>query len=554
MILAMKKPTLYMLLIIPLLFTGCYDPGNFKNIRVEPITPTYVFPVINSTISFKELVMRSGANTLVGELPGTTMFYMAFRDTTPLFVTSDLFQFSDFQVINGLQVPPSQIPSNFPSGQQIKIDTLFTQIINPVQNAELKGVHLANGQIVVNVVNNFQHQVSGLLRIRSLKNSNNVTEILPLNLNGFGSTASFNRTLSGYTMSLFSEDEDEYNAFEYEAEITITSSGNPSLQGNLDISIGVQQVQTDILIGKFNTLFENDFIKYYISVFNSTILADQYFASPSLNLTIRNSFGVPILLSLPKFEFRNENNGTIIPITNTTQIENGLNIGTPNVIQPITSPDEDLVDNLFILSPQNSNLTDAFGLAPNVLSMATHFTIGDNTNNHDYFIRNNSKVDLLSEIILPIYGRITTHVLSDTLPNFQWPTLFDENSPSQDDLKLELKFRFSNELPFDLAFQAEFLDENGDVVDHFFSDDYNEWFIESAPVNPTTGESAGATPKYSSIVMTKERYLELSQSNTIVFYYKLHTGGSEGTNVKVLSSNTINVQMSIFARINIDLD
>jgi hypothetical protein len=295
-------------------------------------------------------------------------------------------------------------------------------------------------------------------------------------------------------------------------------------------------------------------LKYYIGVFNSTILADQYFAEPSLNLTVRNSFGVPISLNLPKFEFRNENNGTIIPITNTALIENGLSISTPNSIQPIATPDEDFVDNLFVLSAQNSNLTDAFAIAPNVLSMATHFAIGDNTDNHDYFIRNDSRIDLLTEIVLPIYGQITTHVLSDTLPNFKWPTLFDENSTSQDELKLELKFRFSNELPFDLAFQAEFLDENGVVIDQFFGDDHDEWFIESAPINTATGESAGATPKYSSIEMTRERYLELSKSNTIVLYYKLHTGGPEGTNVKVLSSNTINVQMSIYASINIDLD
>ena len=284
------------------------------------------------------------------------------------------------------------------------------------------------------------------------------------------------------------------------------------------------------------------------------MLADQYFEDPSLTLTAVSSFGIPMSFQFSEFEFLN-NMGDVIPVVNTGVTTcDDLSLAQPNYVQPIVATTDENISTVFNLNSTNSNITDAFELAPSALDIDTQFDNGYSSGDYNQFVRSNSSISFISDITLPLYGRITTHILSDTLANFEWPDLGDAfgETTAQTEPKVLVKFKFLNGIPLDMAFQAEFLDTDGNVVDQFFSDDEDDWFIDSAPVD-ANGEASGITSKYSTIEMTKTRYEELSASNSIVFFYRLHTGGTDGQSVKILTTNTIGVQMSVYATLSIDL-
>ena len=546
-----RKSLIYLLL--PLMLSGCYLE-EFEKVKIEPINPSYVMPVINSTITFRELVERSDANTIVDTLPGTTMFYMAFRDTMQLSSASELFTLSPLTYSQNVSLPDGLVPPTFPAGSQVEFSETFSENANAISGAELKDIHFNEGTLSVRIENGFNPQVSGFLRITSLSNLNGTMYVLPFNLATQGSSTSDSRALSNYIMSLHNTDAGTYNSFSYELEATLTSSGNTNTEGSIQVFIEVIEPEYELIISKFNASFLNESIKYYINIFSSTLLAEQYFEEPSLALTAVSSFGVPMSFLFPEFEFLN-NMGDVIPVTNTgVSTGNDLTITEPNNVQPIATTTDESTSTTFNLNTTNSNISNAFAMAPSILDIDALFNIGDNTDNHNQFVRRNSTISFISDITLPLYGRITTHVMSDTLANFEWPDLSNVFSEAgqQAEPKVMIKFKFSNGIPFDMAFQAEFLDADGNVVDQFFSEDEDDWFIDSAPVD-ANGESNGVTDRYSTIELTKTKYDEISASNSIVFFYRVHTGGTDGQSVKVLSTNTMGVQMSIYATLTIDL-
>ncbi|HOP03564.1 MAG TPA: hypothetical protein PL017_02675 [Tenuifilaceae bacterium] len=551
MIRNMKNGKFLIYLLLPVIMSGCYLE-DFEKVKIEPINPSYVLPVINSTITFRELVERSDANTLVDTLPGTTMFYMAFRDTMQLSSASELFTFTPLSYSQDMSLP---VPPDFPVGSQVgEVTETFTESSVAVFGAELKEARFSGGTLSVRIENDFHHQVSGSLRITSLVNTVGSTYVLPFNLNTQGSSTSDTRALSNYIMNLYNSDDDTYNTLTYEVKATLTSSGNPSTEGSIKVYIDVTEPEYELLVGSFNASFLNESIKYYINVFSSTLLADQYFEEPSLALTAVSSFGVPMVFQFTEFEFIN-NIGDVVPVTNSGVPTAGdLNVTDLNIVNPITSTTDESMSSTYLLNATNSNITDAFEIAPSILDIDALFNIGDNADDHEHFVKSNSSISFISDITLPLYGRITTHIISDTLANFSWPELGDllGETTGDSEPKVMVKFKFSNGIPFDMAFQAEFLDADGNMVDQFFSDDEDDWFIDSAPVD-ANGEASGITEKYSTIEMTKTRYEELSASNSIVFFYRLHTGGTDGQSVKILTTNTIGVQMSVYATLSIDL-
>jgi len=87
----MKIKNLKWLGLLLISLTGCYDFSQFDNIAVDPVNPSYVFPLMQSKITFKELSERTGTNTMVEQHPGSDMYFVEFRDTVDVGLATDLF-------------------------------------------------------------------------------------------------------------------------------------------------------------------------------------------------------------------------------------------------------------------------------------------------------------------------------------------------------------------------------------------------------------------------------------------------------------------------------
>lgn len=525
-------------------FTGCYDYSNLENIAVDPFSPDFVFPLMKSKVSFRELAERSGANTIVEQHAGSNMYFLAFRDTIDIGLASLQFSIPSFPFSNSFQVPAGQIPPIFPAGLTIgPLTETFDQTYNSLAGAELKRIDLSGGTLQISLTNNFYHSINGTITITSLKDASNNPTRLNFSLPTNGSVYNNSINLNGYYLDLL-DAPSTYNNFKYSISASITSSGNPDVSGNIAIDFLLDSPGYQTITGKFDQSFVHANQPYTIGVFASTILAEQHLAQPKLTLNFINSFGVPASVNFTRFEVEN-NLGNIITLRNEGTPQPGdMLIGTPNNLDYATSS-KPTGSTKLKLDYANSNIEDVFDVAPRTLSFGATFKIGDGSDNHDYFIRSNSKFQLLSEIEIPVYGWVVTNEIADTILNVDWPDLEkDLNMANDASGKIRLKFKFTNELPLNMFFQVKFLDDNGAVVTQLF-DNGSEWFFKSSPVNATTGESAGSTIAYSYITIDRAKYNKMSLSKNMVLYYKFTTGGSLHQNVTILSSNSIGVDMSL---------
>ena len=97
-------------------------------------------------------------------------------------------------------------------------------------------------------------------------------------------------------------------------------------------------------------------------------------------------------LGFHKFEVTNNQN-EVIPLYNIGTLgPNDLNLSGTNIIPHMNNPNDSPAKTSFILNASNSNIDQVFKKAPNKFIFGPDFTIGDQTNNHNYFIKRNSDI------------------------------------------------------------------------------------------------------------------------------------------------------------------
>ncbi len=540
----MKTRVLKWLGVLLLGLTGCYDFSEFDNITVDPFSSSWGFPVVKSRVTFKELAEKSGKNTLVEQHPNSNMYFLAFRDTVDIGMATDLFPVSTFAF-------PSQT-FGFNAGVIIPgftsygpITKTFNQTYDPIPGAELKKIEFLGGTLRVNLTNNFHHSINLNIKITSLKDKTSNTSLTfnNITLAGYGSSANPSVNLAGYYLDLL-DAPSTYNNVKYDVSVTITSSGNSDVSGNVGIQLSINNPTYEQITGKVYYEYTHTNQLYSIDIFESTILADQHLAQPKLTLNFLNSFGVPSTVNFSRFEVEN-NQGTINTLKNETVRDSTLLIGTPNALNyPKIQKDTSTV---LMLDYHNSNIEEMFDIAPRALSFDATFNIGNASDpSHNYFIRNDSRFRLQSEIEIPLLGWVVTNEISDTVTNMDWPDLENDFHIIPESAKVQIKCKFSNELPLNMYIQVYFLDEYGNKVAQLFDGVDTKEFVKSAPIGPN-GESSGVTPTISYVDVDNAKYKQISQSQNMKIIYKFSTGGTPKTNVTIISTNYVDVEMSVKA-------
>jgi hypothetical protein len=545
----LKSKKLIWPLIAAIVLSSCWNPEDFDKFAIEPFHQSWVFPLVNSNISFREIVERSGSNTTVETNPETGVFFMAIRDTLDIGLASGQFALSGISF--SYNIGPTLVPgfgstplTTYPLEENYAI----------AQGQEIKLLHFHDGEMQLNIVNNYQHPVAGSIKISSLKNSAGDEYIRTFNLGGLGSNSTDSRDLTGYRFDLF-KSPNQYNVLKIEISFQITENTlATNYSGGLSVDLDFINPEFELIYGKFNQNFSIPNQTFYIGAFNSTLLAEQYFADPSFELIFENSYGTPLSLAFTAFNATNNlnqsfpvvNEGTFSPGDLDLSGSNALNYPLELMHPPATTS--------LILNADNSNIDSIFSHAPNKFLFGTLFTIGDATDYHDYFIKRESQVSLVTDIIIPLDGWATTHLLADTIQNIEWPNIKQDYKFLRDDYRVTLNFLITNELPLYLRFKAVCLkqiseDEYDEVYNLVFSDDIDPVDGTVPLTNSAVVDENGVaiTPSSSSlsISLTKDEYELVQNSDNLLLFYRLFTGGTTHQPVKVLSTNKMNLKLSI---------
>ncbi|MGE0077727.1 MAG: hypothetical protein AB7S48_07705 [Bacteroidales bacterium] len=531
---------------------GCYDfKDKFDNISIDPISPKLVAPVLNSSISFKELAERDDANTVVVQKPGDTKFYLAFRDTIEVGSAAAQFTIPSIAFDNSYQLDAGQLPPvAVPAGETYgPISKDFTNTYEPVAGSELKSITLTQGTLNCQITNNFQNIISGTITLTSLLNpqGNSVVIVIP-NINPGNSSNLSSIDLTDHIISLYNSDLNAYNTFSYSASVSIYSLGNPiSSSDNVNIQLSLDNLDFSYIVGKINQNIAINDYDYKVDIFRSTYIADQHFEEAKLKLKFINEYGIPFAFNVTNFEVTNTTSDEIVYLANEgIPSDSTLLISAPNNINYVENIGDNAALDSLVLYKDNSNIEDVLDIAPNQFKLRSSVTLGDNTDNHDYFISKDANLSILSEIELPLVGWVETNQINDTIVDIELPDLEDKlNLKDNDSLKITVKFKFNNDIPLDTYFQAYFLNDMDQELTKLLDDEL--WLIKSAEVSPSTGKAIAPTLNYAEITVNRSKYSLMKDATKIVLQVRFKTGGDTHQTVVIENTNSIDIQMSIIA-------
>ncbi len=525
--------------------TACYDFPNVEKIDIDPFQSKFVFQIMDSKITFAELAGKTGANSVIEEYPGSDLYFISFRDTVDIGLASDLFPI-------GTVALPSQtfsfgaLAPGFTSVGPLTVP--LSQSYDAIPGAELKRIDYNDGTIQLSLVNTYSHSISGNITLTSLKNASNVSMVIPITLNS-SESKTYTQPLNGYYLDLL-ELPSTYNSIKFSVTATITSSGSPNLAGSLGIQLSMSSTNQKIT-GKLTYTYNAPDQSYDIGIFESTILAEQHFSEPKFKLNFVNSFGFPSSVQFAKFEVENRIGDKVLVSHEGPTNPNDLLIGSENILKYATN--SKLSDTTKLqLTSTNSNVEDLFDIAPKSMSFSgATFNIGNALDaSHDYFVRSDSKFQLISDIEIPLSGYVVTNLIGDTIRNMDWPDLKEDLKMT--DAKVKFKFKFTNSMPINLFIQFEFLDASGIKIATLF-DEGETRLIQSSDVDPITGETSAPKEAYSYITIDKAKYDQISQSQDMVIAIKFSTGGSDHQNIKILSTNSLALMMQIEINGTVDI-
>ncbi|MFP4555940.1 MAG: hypothetical protein ACLFNU_03620 [Bacteroidales bacterium] len=556
----MRSRKLLLLLILPFLTVSCWDVNDYDDFGVEPFEQSWVFPIMNSEISFKEMVERSGENTTVEENDDVTghpnLYYMAIRDTVDAGFANNQFSLTDLGFNYNVTLDKANPSKSFP------VEFEYSDTYDVVEGQEVDHVVFYDGDIQLEITNNFNHTIDLTVNIKSLKEDGNSLTIQRENFTAGSSIYESHSLDENWELDL--HDGENYNTFV--VTFTINSSESiGSFTGNLTASMQFNTLDYEEIWGKFNKDFNVPDQVFTLSAFNSTVLAEQYFANPVFTLNFDNSYGIPLSINFPTFEASN-NQGDVEPILNDPDYvlgENDLNLSDYNIIDRVEAPDEPAVKTSLTLNSTNSNVDDIFRIAPNKIAFGVDFSIGDDTDNHDYFISRSSSVCLATDIVVPLDGWAVTHLLADTIMDVPWPDIAGDIEYLEDDYEATLKFKMTNELPLNMRFSVITLaEETLQPVDtlQFNSEMYDDGTFDLVVGADVDADGVLVEPSvsYLTITLTPEEFDRLKASPHIILNYRLFTheqvGSEDPEPVKILSTNNLRTQLSVGIKTTVNLD
>lgn len=542
----MKTKTLKWLGLLLIGLTGCYDYSVFDNIGVDPIKSSYVFPVLNDSITIKDILASSDSISEIQENPDHS-YSILYRDTIDSGNAAEQFSIPNQNFNYNLTIPG--IPAivvplvEYPFSQE-STNSIQTATTEAGAAIELKGLDCSSGTVRILITNSFKHNISGTIAFSSLINSQGNELVINFDFVYSGPSSITTKetiiNLKDYHINAYKAPA-TYNTFSYKVEGKLTTTNNTVGAGDkLAVNVTVTNPVFSRLTGKINYTFTQDNQSTSVDALPADFDIQQHLEDPRFKLTFVNSFGIPLSAEFSQFMINTKQNVPFNLISNRTNLGDLQIPNKPNKVAQIVRLNQADTSTTYAINRNNSNISAAFDNTPTSIDFGGKFVIGDATANHDYFINHDSKIKLITEAEVPIYGWMIVS-MTDSITELDLPKS-DELDVSTADIKFNLVI--TNSIPFDISLQVSFIDELTNTTTLLFEGKPDEQIILSPTVD-ANGIAVQPTTKTTTISINKARYDLISHATKAKIKFRFALG-KVGQSVKVLSTNKLRVKANFY--------
>jgi hypothetical protein len=438
----------------------------------------------------------------------------------------------DLVVTSGRVILPAQSVGNY--------DKKDTIVFYPGTDIEIDELKITSGQLAYNIQSTIPVAVSlGFKLPDAIRSGIPVTETININAS---STATGNFSVDNTLFKLGLDTERPFNRIPMENTVTVSSSGsmiNFDSGDYINFDLQIADPVYDYVKGYFGQDTETvdpDSLDLEITDILQHVSGTYLIKEPSIKINYRNSFSVPVQLTLNVQGKRQ------------AQTVN-LGLAPINVDYPEAPTVKDITSS-FIVDKNNSSLPALISLPPEIIrysgSAITNPSGNDGLRNN--YVYGNSRLHVGMEVEVPLNFRMNNLQFRDTVGNF----LKDDSTRSDllqaDNFKLlKLVVAAKNGFPLGASLKLLLWDSATNTV---LSTIEAKDLIAPAPVG-TDGKANGTTETSTTVEFTSEFLSSVNSADKVIFEFTLNTTDNGTKDVKIYSDYRINFKAALVVKPNI---
>jgi len=234
------------------------------------------------------------------------------------------------------------------------------------------------------------------------------------------------------------------------------------------------------------------------------------FEDPKIAIAVENTFGLPVRSRVNKMELTTITGKTVV--LESPFITTGIDFAYP----PLSEPGA-VKTTYFTFDRTNSNIREVFNEKTKSITYDISALVNaDRDTTIKGFITDNSRFSIKVAVEVPLLGSVNQVVVADTLD-------IDLNDFEEVE-EAEFKAITTNDFPADMIIQADFLDENKQLIDRLFE---GEGFKLDAATLLPGGRTVPGAEKTSFIKYDKDRFSRVKGARKLALYGRFNTTGAQ---------------------------
>lgn len=479
-------------------------------------------------LSGKRLTNVLTASAMLGGSPGNASPVIIDLDGSNILFTAAS---RELKVTSGRIIVPSQLVSDVGSTDVISFD--------PGDGIELESLKVNSATLSWEAEYNANINASLQITFPTIiRNGIPLTE--SISVNQAGSQGSLN--LENTTFSFNSDPSEPYNKIPLGYTLSLTSNNiliDYNSSDKVQVQLKLVNNNFDFLKGYFgqrSEIVEPETIESGIEEYLRNISGDIHLANPSIKLSYKNSFALPIEVTL---------NGK--GINESEEVDLGLDPFLIDYPSPSTATD---ISSSFTVNNDNSELPELISLPPESMvfrGSARLNPAGDPDHLRNNYIYGNSRFVADLEVELPLELSLTNLELSDTTKNFLADEELGSDFNTKDFELARIGMNFKNRFPFDVSVTMSLYDSTTGTVKNSID---IPGVLKAAPVD-NTGKVNGTEESAATIEVTQDFLDDIDSSDQIIFTFK--AGTTDSKVVKIYSDYRVDFNLTLYLASKINL-
>ncbi|HRZ41554.1 MAG TPA: hypothetical protein P5228_02505 [Bacteroidales bacterium] len=521
-----------------MLFLGSCAPDlEFGKFKAPEWNPNLAVPLATAKLTIDDLLKKTGEIDYLKQNPDSSLSLYHQSQVLSEYA-GGLITFGDQTKDTTVNV---LFPVSLPPGDSITLSYFFKQKFVNSNGDEVDSIRFKGGTFNLSIESMMPHNAKVIMTTPYItKGGIPFRRVFDLIYTGtLPVISSVQLNLSEYTF-VYDNVTNENNLF-YFFDVRLYGDNNPS-PGPFSIKLNVSQhdLEYSALFGLIKTrsmALLSDTIS--LNIFEKSLGGNFWVNDPRIGIHIRNSFGIPIDLSIDPLI----GTSTITPPYTVQLSGSGLpvpfSLNAPNYTQIGQHVNTDLY-----LDKTNSNLAAFLNLLPQKIIYGVEGVLNPSGLPQN-FVLDSSHFEVNLEVEIPLEGYASGFTLQDTVE-------FELNEEIEFIDWVMFRIFAESTFPVEAAVQVVFLDSNFTALDSLFA----------APTALIPGAAPGPPPSYKSTVPNlktidislpasrianingKTRYLQLGGT--------INTGGGGNQVVKIYTDNYLKMSVGAQAKLKVD--